>query len=63
MTGPEHRHGDVIQLGPTSQRPRPGEWRRRAVLDFVRAQLGDAYALGSTGPDDWDMPTGAVRVL
>ncbi|TDC06959.1 NlpC/P60 family protein [Streptomyces sp. 8K308] len=25
-----------------------------AVLDFVRAQLGDAYSLGSTGPDAWD---------
>jgi cell wall-associated NlpC family hydrolase len=24
------------------------------VLDFVRAQLGDAYSMGSSGPDAWD---------
>lgn len=25
-----------------------------AVLAFARAQVGDAYVLGSTGPDSWD---------
>lgn len=25
-----------------------------AALDFARAQLGDAYALGANGPDTWD---------
>ncbi|MDT0267587.1 C40 family peptidase [Streptomyces sp. DSM 44915] len=25
-----------------------------AVIDFARAQLGDAYVMGGTGPDSWD---------
>ncbi|GAA3848527.1 C40 family peptidase [Streptomyces sedi] len=25
-----------------------------AVLDFVRAQIGDGYVMGGTGPDSWD---------
>ncbi|WP_242000099.1 C40 family peptidase, partial [Streptomyces klenkii] len=41
----------------TAEAPAPatgGSGSGSAIVDFVRAQLGDAYSMGSTGPGAWD---------
>ncbi|GAB2906517.1 C40 family peptidase [Streptomyces mayteni] len=45
--------GSAPAAEPTSA-PAPSSGGVAAVLDFVRAQVGDAYSLGSTGPNAWD---------
>ncbi|WP_405676153.1 C40 family peptidase [Streptomyces sp. NBC_01511] len=39
---------------PASQGTTQATGSAAAVLAFARAQVGDAYVLGSTGPDAWD---------
>ncbi|WP_405795824.1 C40 family peptidase [Streptomyces sp. NBC_01506] len=39
---------------PASQSTTQASGSAAAVLAFARAQVGDAYVLGSTGPDSWD---------
>ena len=36
------------------RRARPGQRQRRPVISFLKAQLGNAYVMGATGPNAWD---------
>ena len=41
-------------LSAPDDAPTPSSGRVSTVLSFLRAQLGDAYVLGGTGPNSWD---------
>ncbi|WP_415951246.1 C40 family peptidase [Streptomyces sp. KLOTTS4A1] len=38
----------------TSTAPAPASGSVSAVISFLKAQLGDAYVMGATGPNAWD---------
>ncbi|MZD05635.1 glycoside hydrolase [Streptomyces sp. SID5785] len=38
----------------TSDAPAPASGSVGAVIGFLKAQLGDAYVMGATGPNSWD---------